>query len=455
VSGRLSTYAVYRESELPWLRDLPKYWSASRIKSLFRERDERSGNTPRTLLSLSRTHGLKPQSAISARIASVEDLSSYRVCRPGYLVMNRMQAWSGMFAIADREGVVSPDYAVFTQVRELAGAYFLHLFKTPLMVTEFARRSKGIGSGFNRLYTEDFGAIGVPVPPLDEQRAIVLFVDYVDRRVKRLIRAKRRLIALLNEQKQAIIHRAVTRGLDPDVPLKPSGVDWLGDVPEHWDRRAVGQLFYIGRGQVTSHEFIAAHPGRYPVYSSQTENDGVMGHIDSFTFEGSCLTWTTDGAHAGTVFLRRGRFNCTNVCGTLKPRVELDMVFLLYALSVETKRHVRLDINPKLMNNMMARIRVNLPPMEEQQRIAEFLAPQLMGIEQAIDRARSEIDLVREYGTRLFADVVTGKLDVREAAANLPEEPEQPDVGHLAETGLDTEEAIEELQELLASGDDL
>ena len=187
------------------------------------------------MLSLTRAHGLIPQVEASNRIASVSDLSNYKVCRPRNLVMNRMQAWSGMFAVPSTTGLVSPDYCVFETIEECEVRYFEQLFKTPLLVSQFARRSKGIGSGFNRLYTPDFGSIPVSYPPLEEQTAIVRYLDHASDRISRAISAKESLIELLTEQRQAIIHRAVTRGLDPNVRLKDSGVDWLGDVPEHWD----------------------------------------------------------------------------------------------------------------------------------------------------------------------------------------------------------------------------
>ncbi|HEN47287.1 MAG TPA: restriction endonuclease subunit S, partial [Mizugakiibacter sp.] len=117
--------------------------------------------------------------------------------------MNRMQAWSGMFALSTYTGVVSPDYSVFGAISDVKGKFFEHLFKTPVFVDQFAQQSKGIGSGFNRLYTPDFGAVPAVIPPLPEQAAIVRFLDYVDRRIRRYIRAKQKLIKLLEEQKQA------------------------------------------------------------------------------------------------------------------------------------------------------------------------------------------------------------------------------------------------------------
>jgi type I restriction enzyme S subunit len=150
-----------------------------------------------------------------------------------------------------------------------------------------------------------------------------------------------------------------------------------------------------------------------------------MGHIDTFMFDGDFLTWTTDGAHAGTVFRRSGKFNCTNVCGTLFPKTQLDLDFMRMAIASETKRQVRLDINPKLMNNMMARIRVSVPTYDEQVRITKYVQGIFKPSDSVIERAQLQVGFLREYRTRLIADVVTGKLDVRESAAQLPDEVEE------------------------------
>ena len=133
-----------------------------------------------------------------------------------------------MFAVPPRDGIVSPDYSVFKPITTCKVKFFEHLFKTPILVERFARSSKGIGSGFNRLYSDNFGNIPIAVPPLGEQTAIVRYLDRADDLINRHISAKERLIALLEEQRQAVIHRAVTRGLDPNVRLKPSGVAVAG-----------------------------------------------------------------------------------------------------------------------------------------------------------------------------------------------------------------------------------
>ena len=169
----LKPYPVYKPSGVEWLGEVPAHWDVRRLKTIFREKDERGSGGPGTLLSFTRERGIVPHAEVSTRVASASDLSKYKVCRPSDLVMNRMQAWSGMFAISKNQGLVSPDYSVFEPADEqgLCVEYFGHLLKTPRLVEQFAKRSKGIGSGFNRLYTPDFGAVPVTNPPTDEQAA--------------------------------------------------------------------------------------------------------------------------------------------------------------------------------------------------------------------------------------------------------------------------------------------
>jgi len=179
---------------------------------------------------------------------------------------------------------------------------------------------------------------------------------------------------------------------------KPSGIDWIGDIPEHWTVATVGRVTNLGRGRVISNLEIGENPGEYPVYSSQTENNGEMGHLATYDFDGEYVTWTTDGANAGTVFHRSGKFNCTNVCGTIQPKnwEQLDLRFLPYYLNLGTKYSVRLDINPKLMNNMMAKIPLVIPDLTEQRAISDYLNQRIKNIESLISSKGRFIQLLKE-----------------------------------------------------------
>ena len=194
---------------------------------------------------------------------------------------------------------------------------------------------------------------------------------------------------------------------------KDSGIDWIGVIPEHWGITTIGRLTNLGRGRVISAVEIAELEGVYPVYSSQTENNGIMGLLNSFDFEGEYVTWTTDGANAGTVFYRNGRFNCTNVCGTMQPKDWriIDLKFLPYYLNLCTKYAVRLDINPKLMNNMMANISFVVPSKSEQTAIAAFLDRKTVEIDRLIADKKRLIELYEEEKTTIFNQAVTKGLN--------------------------------------------
>lgn len=190
---------------------------------------------------------------------------------------------------------------------------------------------------------------------------------------------------------------------------KDSGIEWIGEIPEHWTIATIGRLTNLGRGRVISAIEIAENEGEFPVYSSQTENNGIMGCLNSFDFEGEYVTWTTDGANAGTVFYREGKFNCTNVCGTIQPKnwEQIELKFLPYYLNLGTKFSVRLDINPKLMNNMMAKIPLVIPPKTEQTAIAAYLDRKTAEIDELIADKKRLLELYEEEKTAIINQAVT------------------------------------------------
>ena len=422
--------------------EVPPHWEVRRIKTLFREKDERRRDGSGLLLSLTKAHGLVPQMEASHRPASSEDLSKYKLCRPGDMVMNRMQAWSGMLAVSSREGLVSPDYSVFAAIGPLECRFFEYLFKTRVVVDEFAKASKGIGNGFNRLYTPEFGAIPVAVPPLAEQVAIVRFLDHADRRIQRCIRAKRKLIELLEEQKQAIIHRAVTRGLDPNVRVKPSGVEWLGDVPEHWEVRRIKKVFEAIVGGATPQSTNSAYWDGEVVWV--TPADVSMGprlgaSLRRISIAGlrSCSTRlvprgsviVTSRAPVGNVAIADTEL-CTNQgCKALvaNPSV-VDPEYGCHALATlkgELESTATGTTFKEISTGRLGDIRMPLPPIAEQSTIVRALDDVTTSITAILGEIRREIALLRELRTRLVADAVTGKLDVRDAAAGSPEEDEE------------------------------
>lgn len=189
--------------------------------------------------------------------------------------------------------------------------------------------------------------------------------------------------------------------------MKDSGIEWIGEIPEDWKLPKVKQLFSIGRGRVISQ--LDLEDTGYPVYSSQTKNNGCLGYISTYDFDRSQLTWTTDGANAGTVFLREGKHNCTNVCGTLTPKNdENSLLYLKYALEYIAIYHKRADINGfKIMNNEMAEIKVTLPSMPEQQKIADFLDEKCRHIDSVLEKTRASIEEYKQLKQSVITQAVT------------------------------------------------
>jgi len=223
VIADLKPYPGYKESEQAWLGLVPGHWLVLPDRALFVEVKDRD-HTNEEMLSVTITKGIIRQKALltdsSRKDSARQDKSAYKLVQPRDIAYNKMRAWQGAIGASELRGIVSPAYVVM-RLRDGSNLphYFHHLYRTPQFAKEAERRSYGITSDMWSLRPEHFKMIYTPEPPSDEQAAIVRFLDWANGRLERAIRAKRKVIALLNEQKHAIIHRAVTRGLDPSVPL--------------------------------------------------------------------------------------------------------------------------------------------------------------------------------------------------------------------------------------------
>ncbi len=292
------------------------------------------------------------------------------------------------------------------------------------------------GSTRDKLTQQDLGNIPIQIPPTSEQRAIVRYLDYVDRRVRRYVGAKRRLIALLEEEKQAVVNRAVTRGLNPDVRLKPSGIEWLGEVPDHWGVRRA-KFFYREADERST---------------TGTEELMSVSHITGVTPRKKSVTMFLAESNMGYKLCRPGDIVINTMwaymaaLGVARQTGLVSPSYGVYRpLSTERLNHDYVDsllrteayrTNYLIRSTGITSSRLRLypesfldvplicPPRNEQDAIIEHLVRETAATAAAIGRARRQIELVQEYRTRLIADVVTGKLDVREVAAQLPEEAE-------------------------------
>lgn len=189
--------------------------------------------------------------------------------------------------------------------------------------------------------------------------------------------------------------------------MKDSGIEWIGEIPQEWKMTKVKKIFDIGRGRVIATTELSDNG--YPVFSSQTKNNGILGYIDTYDFDRSQLTWTTDGANAGTVFIREGKHNCTNVCGTLMPKNNTnELKYLYYCLGYIAFFHKRADINGyKIMNNEMAEIELLLPAIAEQQKISAFLDRKCTEIDSVISKTKATIEEYKKLKQSVITQAVT------------------------------------------------
>ena len=249
----LRPYSTYKPSGLPWLGDVPGHWEVQRGKALLAPVDIRSTSGDEELLTVSAQRGVVPRETANVTMFKAASYVGYKLCWPRDLVVNSLWAWAHGLGVSQHHGIVSSAYGVYRPLPK-ANARFIHLLARSIPFQwELQVRSKGIWVSRLQLTDEAFLGTPFPVPPLPEQAAIVRYLDHVDRRIRRFISAKQRLIALLKEERQVVINHAVTRGLDPNVRLKPSGVEWLGDVPEHWEVKKITHMFSIGEWDHTSY----------------------------------------------------------------------------------------------------------------------------------------------------------------------------------------------------------
>lgn len=425
----LAPYPRMRASGLPWLRRIPAHWEVRRNGRLFVQRNE-TGFPLLPILEVSIKTGVRIRDfETSKRKQIMEDRAKYKRAREGDIAYNMMRMWQGAVGVAPMDGLISPAYVVAKPLPDTNARYYEALFRTDDYKNEVNRFSRGIVSDRNRLYWEDFKNIPSLYPPLDEQAAIVRFLNHVDRRIRRYIRAKRRLIALLEEQKQAIIHKAVTRGLDPNVRLKPSGIEWLGEVPDHWTiTRIKAELHCLNARRIplSSPERGAMKKRKYDYYGAS----GVIDKVDSFLFDDDLILIAEDGANLVSrnlplAIIARGRFWVNNHAHILKPK-RGSLQFLAAVLeSLNYLPWISGAAQPKLTKDRLFSVAIAVPAPSEQKAIMDSLDSDTASICAAIERTRREVELLTEYRSRLFADVVTGKLDVREAAATLPDEAEE------------------------------
>lgn len=421
-------YPAYKDSGVEWLGQVPEHWVVDCLKyrcEVFPSNIDKHLREDEPAVQLCNYTDVYYNEVITHNIsfmpstAKPEQIEKFRLRRDDVIITKDSESADDIAVAAyvpeDLPGVVCGYHLSMIRPRKsTSGAFVKRLFDSEYAKARFEISANGltrVGLGQYALNN-----VKLPFPPHFEQMAIANFLDHETAKIDALIAEQKKLIELLKEKRQAVISHTVTKGLDPNVKMKDSGVEWLGQVPSHWHRSKVKYLFRLGRGRVIAQELVQPE-GLYPVFSSQTQDDGCMGYLDTYDFDCDQITWTTDGVNAGTVFLRKGKHSCTNVCGTLFPRTEgFDLRYLYYFLSYATQFYKRPDTNgAKIMNGEMAEIFILLPDLEknEQKEIVEFLDHETAKFDTLIAEQTKAVSLLQERRSALISAVVTGQIDVR------------------------------------------
>jgi type I restriction enzyme, S subunit len=466
VIGDLKPYADYKDSGLPWLGQVPAHWRVVRNGSLFGQRSQ-TGYAELPILEVSLKTGVQVRSFGGAKRKQVmSDFGKYKRAAKGDLAYNTMRMWQGALGICPVDGLVSPAYVVARPYPEVVPQYFAALFRTGGYMAEIDAASRGIVKDRNRLYWDQFKQMQSPCPPPDEQAAIVGFLAWANGRLDSAIRAKRKVIALLTEQKHAIVHRTVTRGLDLTAPSKPSGVPWIDQIPRHWHVMPIKRTCSLVRDG--THLPPVRTTSGFPLLSVRNmingrlvrrPDDSFISKADFDQLNSSFVVLPGDvllaivGATLGKVAIVDdiGPFQIQRSVAVLRPRAELMTNSFLETflrsprLQEHLWRSVAFSAQPGIYLGFVANIPVPVPPtIKEQLAICEAIQRELGPVDAAISRLTAEINLIREYGTRLVSELVTGKVDVRDAAARLPDEVALNVAEDLAKTTGDAELADEE-----------
>lgn len=370
----------------------------------------------------------------SNRNAIPEDLSNYKIVSAGDLVVNKMKAWQGSAGIAPTEGIVSPAYFVFETT--LADKRFAHyLFRSRFFVDNYARCSDGVRIGQWDLNMTAIKNLRIATPPPEEQYAIGKYLDHAELRIAKAIQAKQKMVALLNEQKQVIISELVTRGLNPDVPLKDSGQAWLGQIPAHWDVVRLGSVLEerteMNDGEQVTQVLSLLRKRGVMLY----EDKGRIGNKKSENIRRYKIVRENDivvncmNVIIGSVGLSSYVGCLSPVYYVLKARNEMisseyfNNVFQIEPFHKSLVRYGKGILAHRMRISMLdlKAVLVPKPPVTEQVEINNAISARTVGIDNAISAVEREIELLKEYRTVLISDVVTGKKDVRAEASNLPD----------------------------------
>lgn len=424
----MQQYAAYKDSGVDWLEEIPAEWEMTKLGSCLSPFSEKN-HPDLPLLSITRELGVIERDVENQDTNHnyiPDDLSGYKLLKKGQFGMNKMKAWQGSYGVSPFTGIVSPAYFMFDFTKEIDPDFFHVAIRSKLYVSFFGSASDGVRIGQWDLSKPRMKEIPLALPPLPEQTAIAGFLDDKTTKIDDLVGIKRRQIELLGERKQILIQNAVTKGLNPDAPMKDSGVDWIGPIPAHWEVKRVKHLL--------SERNERSESGAEPLLMV-SQIHGLVVRADyhsksevAATSVGNKIAHENDvvfnklKAHLGVFFKSK-----IQDAGIVSPDYA---VYVPSGVIPDSQFFEILFRHPAYIGQFIIRatgiveglirlytselfdIPVAVPPQNEQQEIIKFCALETKKIDTTITIKQNQITKLNEYKTTLINEAVTGKIKV-------------------------------------------
>ena len=422
----MKKYESYKDSGVGWIGEIPSHWSCVKIKHLLRERVDKSEDGIGEPLSMSQKYGLIPTSQMDVVPNLATSYVGAKRTRQGDMVLNKLKAHLGVFALSAYDGLVSPDYAVYYGTGRADLEYLEYLFKTPLYVSEFIKKTTGVAIGFNRLYTDDLFSIPAHYPPMQEQKRIVDYLKDKTLKIEQYVSARERERELLDSLEQSEIANVVTNGLNPNVRMKDSGIPWIGMIPEHWETRTLSQMarvHFISNKNVHHQNLLSLSYGKIVCKDINTTEGLLPASFDNYQIveDGNIVLRLTDlqNDHKS---LRVGLSTQEGIITSAYLAIEAFtgilpkyLYFLLHSIDVKKVFYsMGNGLRQSLNWTELRKLKCIVPPILEQQAIVDYIEAKLSKIDSCMADLQTEIDYLKEFKQRLISDVVTGQICVAE-----------------------------------------
>lgn len=399
----MEKYSSYKDSGVKWLGEIPSHWEVKRLASFFTERRTKVSDQDYAPLSVTK-NGIFPQ---LENVAKSNDGDNRKLVLNGDFVINSRSDRKGSSGVSDYDGSVSLINIVLEPRKTVVPKFCNYLLKSRAFIEEYYRNGRGIVADLWTTRYDEMKMIKIPMPSLKEQESITSYLDSVTTQIDTAIFQQQKMIELLNERKQIIINNAVTKGLDPNVKMKDSGVDWIGEIPEGWEVRKLKHFAKLQSGDTINSDRFTEYG--YPVYGG----NGFRGYTDRYTNDGEYVLIGRQGALCGNVNYAKGQFFASEHAVVVYPHKEENLIWLGEVIRASNlNQYSQSAAQPGLAVGLIQNIYYPYPTTEEKEKIALFIEKNIQNIDRAISNCNTQISLLQERKLIIINEVVTGKVKV-------------------------------------------